>query len=275
MVVTPGYFDAIGLTLLAGRQFDDRDGVSKEAPVAIVNESFVRQHWPGASAVGKRIRWNSRKAAWMQVVGICRDEKHYGLDQETRPAVYLPHPQVPIDSASIVLRGSGDPRMLVAPARQVLERMDRDLPMFDVRIMTDRVARSLWARRAYSWLFGVFAVVALILAAAGIYGVISYAVTQRTHEIGIRMALGASPREVRLGVLRGGMALVSIGTALGIAATLLAARLLQTVLFGVSPRDPRIYAAVILAVAGVGWLANFVPARRASAVDPMRALRTE
>jgi ABC-type antimicrobial peptide transport system permease subunit len=133
----------------------------------------------------------------------------------------------------------------------------------------------LWARRAYSWLFGAFALVALILAAAGIYGVISYAVTQRTREIGIRMALGATPGEVLGGVLRTGMVLVAIGAAIGLTATLLAARLLETLLFGVSPRDPLIYSAVILGVACVGLLANFVPARRAAAVDPMRALRVE
>ena len=192
-----------------------------------------------------------------------------------RPSIFQPHPQIPYRSMSIVLRSSGDPRGLVEPARQILQRTDANLPMFDVRTMTERLERSLWARRAYSWLFGIFALVALILAAAGIYGVISYAVTQRTREIGIRMALGATPGEVLSGVLRTGMVLVAIGAALGLTATLLAARLLETLLFGVSPRDPLIYSAVILGVACVGLLANFVPARRAAAVDPMRALRVE
>jgi predicted permease len=275
VVATLGYFDAIGMTRLAGRPFDERDGLLKDAPVVIVNESFAKMHWPGKSALGKRVRYNNPKSTWMQVVGIYRDEKHYGLDQEVRPSVFQPYPQIPYRSMSIVLRSSGDQRSLVEPARQILRRMDADLPMYDVRTMTERLERSLWARRAYSWLFGAFALVALILAAAGIYGVISYAVTQRTREIGIRMALGATPRKVLGGVLRSGMALVAIGAALGLTATLLAARLLETLLFGVSPRDPLIYAAVILGVACVGLLANFVPARRAAAVDPMLALRVE
>jgi len=168
-----------------------------------------------------------------------------------------------------------DTQSLVAPAREALHQMDGDLPMYLVRTMTDRVNRSLWARRAYSWLFGAFAAVALVLAAAGIYGVLSYAVTQRTQEIGIRMALGAQPGQVLRETLQSGMLLVSIGVLLGLAGAFAAVRLLQTLLFGVSSRDPLTYSAVALAVIFVGLLANFIPARRAAAVDPMRALRTE
>jgi putative ABC transport system permease protein len=174
-----------------------------------------------------------------------------------------------------VRRSDSNPEALAAPARQILERIDPDLPMYAVHTMTGQLDRSLWARRAYSWLFGVFSLVALVLAAAGIYGVISYAVSQRTHEIGIRMALGASPREVLANVLRGGMVLVAAGTAIGLAVALAAATLLESLLFGVSPRDPLVYTAVVLAVAAVGLLANAIPARRAAALDPMRALRTE
>jgi putative ABC transport system permease protein len=141
--------------------------------------------------------------------------------------------------------------------------------------MTEQIDRSLWTRRAYSWLFGVFSLVALILAGAGIYGVISYAVTQRTHEIGIRMALGASPKDVLAGVLRGGMALVGAGAAAGVALTVPAAGFLGTLLFGISPRDPVVYLTVLAVVAAVGLLANALPARRAAALDPMKALRSE
>ena len=165
--------------------------------------------------------------------------------------------------------------MLVAPAREALRRMDPDLPMFDVRTMTERLDKSLWARRAYSWLFGAFAIIAVVLAAAGIYGVVSYAVSQRTQEIGIRMALGAQPRQVMREILNSGMLMVLIGMALGVVGALAAVRLLQTLLFGVSARDPWIYGAVLLGVASVGMLANIVPARRAASVDPMRALRFE
>jgi len=153
--------------------------------------------------------------------------------------------------------------------------MDPDLPMFDVRTMTERLDKSLWARRAYSWLFGAFAIIAVVLAAAGIYGVVSYAVSQRTQEIGIRMALGAQPRQVMREILNSGMLMVLIGMALGVVGALAAVRLLQTLLFGVSARDPWIYGVVLLGVTCVGLLANIVPAKRAASVDPMRALRFE
>jgi ABC-type antimicrobial peptide transport system permease subunit len=176
---------------------------------------------------------------------------------------------------NIVLRGSLDPQMLIPPAREILRDLDADIPMYEVRTMTERLDDSLWARRAYSWLFAAFAVTALLLAAAGIYGVVSYAVGQRTQEIGIRMALGAQPGQVLREVLGSGMVLVSIGLAVGLVGAFWAVRLLQSLLFGVSSRDPVIYAAVVLGVAAVGLLANFVPARRAASIDPMRALHFE
>jgi putative ABC transport system permease protein len=189
--------------------------------------------------------------------------------------VFLPYRGIPMDSMSIVLRGSIEPQSLIPPVRAVLRQMDSELPMYGVRTMTERLDRSLWARRAYSWLFAAFAVIALLLAAAGIYGVVSYAVSQRTQEIGIRMALGAQPGQVLREVLGSGMVLVSIGLVVGLAGAFWAVRLLQSLLFGVSSTDPIIYASVVLGVALVGLLANFVPARRAASIDPMRALHFE
>ena len=276
VAVTPGYFDAIGMTLLEGRQFNDHDGESKDHGVAMVNETFAHQHWPGGSPIGKRIRWSGPKNRWWEVVGLLHNEKHYGLDGEDRPAVYLPERQFPYPvGLDMVVRTRSNPEALVAPARRILETMNPDLPMFAVHTMTAQLDNSLWARRAYSWLFGVFSLLALVLAAAGIYGVISYAVSQRTQEIGIRMALGASPREVLAGILRSGMTLVSVGAMIGIGVTLLAAGLLNKLLFGISPHDPLIYTVVLLAVAAVGLLANTMPARRAASLDPMKALRAE
>ena len=176
---------------------------------------------------------------------------------------------------AIVLRTSIEPQMLTTPSREVLRQMDPDSPMYDVRTMTERLQQSIWARRAYSWLFGAFAIIAVVLAAAGIYGVVSYAVSQRTQEIGIRMALGAQPGQVMREILKNGMLMVSIGMVLGVAGALAAVRLLQTLLFGVSARDPWIYGTVLLGVACVGLLANMVPARRAASVDPMQALHFE
>jgi ABC-type antimicrobial peptide transport system permease subunit len=153
--------------------------------------------------------------------------------------------------------------------------MDPDLPIFGIHTMTEQLDRSLWARRAYSWLIGVFALLALLLAAAGIYGVLSYAVSQRTREIGIRMALGASPAEVLVNVLRGGLGLVLAGSVAGAAVTLTGAGLLNKLLFGVSPRDPAVYGCVLTLVLLVGIAANTIPARRAAGLDPVRALRRE
>jgi ABC-type antimicrobial peptide transport system permease subunit len=153
--------------------------------------------------------------------------------------------------------------------------MDPDLPMYNLRTMTERLDRSLWVRRAYSWLFAAFAVVAVLLAAAGVYGVVSFAVSRRTREIGIRMALGARPGQVMRGILGQGMALVSIGVGVGLIASQLTARLLKSMLFGVSTRDVATYFAVVLGVALVGLAANYVPARRAAGIEPVRALRAE
>ena len=275
VVATPGYFDAIGITLLDGRGIDAHDGAQKDIPIAIVNQSFAKRFWPGQSAVGKHFRGRGSKGEWGTVIGVSKDEKHYGLDQEMRPGIYVPMRLIARDSMAIVLRSAIEPGSLTAPAREVLGQMDADLPMYGVRTMQEHLDQSLWARRAYSWLFGAFAGVALLLAAAGIYGVISYAVSQRTREIGIRMALGAQPGTVLGQVLRSGMLLVLIGLAAGVAGALAASSLLETILFGVSPREWTIYAVVAIGVICVGLLANILPARRAASVDPIRALRTE
>jgi len=275
VVATPGYFEAIGMTFLAGRPFRSDEADPGAIRSIVVNESFAKFFWPGKSPIGKRARHWGGKDNWVEVVGVTRDEKHYGLDQEMKPGVFIALHGVPRDSMNIVLRGAIQPQMLIGPAREILRQMDPELPMYDIRTMTERLDRSLWARRAYSWLFGAFALVALLLAGAGIYGVVSYAVSQRTREIGIRMALGAQPRQVLSEVLASGMLLVSAGVAVGLAGALAVVRLLQTLLFGVSSRDPIIYAAVMLGVVLVGLVANFVPARRAASVDPLRALRFE
>jgi putative ABC transport system permease protein len=275
VVATPSYFEAIGMTFLAGRPFQQQEANLDCTRTAVVNETFAKYYWQDRSPIGKRIRHRDSKGKWIEVVGLTRDEKHYGLDQEMKPCVFLPLRGVPRNSMDLVLRSSIDPQMLIAPARELLRQMDPDLPMFDVRTMTERLDQSLWARRLHSLLFGAFAVVALLLVAAGIYGVVSYAVSQRTQEIGIRMALGAQPSQVLREVLASGMLLVSIGVVMGLIGALAAARLLQTLLFGVGSHDPIIYGAVIVGVVWVGLLANFLPARRAASVDPLRALRFE
>jgi putative ABC transport system permease protein len=276
---TPGYLDTAGISFLNGRDITPADGGQPEKSVAIINQSFIKQYWPNlkspADAVGKRIRFTGDKNVWMPVVGVVRDEKHYGLDEDMKPAVYMPFRNSPRLGFSTVIRGSVDPRSLAGPARDAVRKLDPDLPVYDVRILADRVRETLWLRRGSTWLFGAFAAVALILAAAGIYSVVSYAVSQRTHEIGIRMALGARPERVLGEVLRGGMTMVVIGIAAGIATAITTAGLLGTLLFGVNAKEPLVYAAVAAGVLLIGLLANMIPARRAASVDPMRALRSE
>lgn len=278
IAATPGYFDAIGMRLLAGRSFAEQDDQPKAPLVVLVNETFVKHFWASGNPVGKRIR-HPGGVDWYRVIGVLRDEKHYGIDQEMKPGVFHPYAATVsrVDSndaralrdMSIVLRGSIEPKMLVGPAREIVRQLDPDTPMYAIETMTEQLDRSLWARRAWSWLFGAFAVIAILLAAAGVYGTVSYAVSQRTQEIGIRMALGARPAQVLRQVLLGGMAVVSIGAVAGLAGALWATTLLRTLLFGVSSRDPLIYTAVALGVIGVGLLANLVPARRAASVDPI------
>ncbi|HEY1341109.1 MAG TPA: ABC transporter permease [Bryobacteraceae bacterium] len=279
VAATPAYFEAIGMTLLAGRTFTERDGQNVNAPEVVINESLVRQFWPTitpSQALGRGVK-NGGAKEWMRIVGVIKDDRHYGLEEPPRSTLFAPYRSLAEErpSLTIVIRSSTDPESLTSAARGVLRQINPELPMFNVRTMRAAVDRSLWARRAYSWLFGVFAGVALVMAAAGIHGVVSYAVNQRTREIGIRMALGARPEQVLGRVLASGMGLVAAGAAVGLAATLAGVRLLQTMLFGVDGKDAKIYAAVVLGVAVVGLLANWIPARRAASVDPMRALHSE
>ena len=275
VVATPEYFNAIGMTFLQGHPFAKPEADLLHIRTAVVNQTFAKHFWPAGSPIGKKIRRRGSKGDWIEVVGLTRDEKHYGLEQEMKPGVFLPLRGVGLDWINVVIRGSVDPQLLIPAAREILRQADPELPMYGVHTMTDRLDRSLWARRAYSSLFAAFAVIALLLSAAGVYGVVSYAVSQRTQEIGIRMALGAQPFQVLREVLGSGMVLVVMGVVIGLAGSFWAARLLQSLLFGVSSRDPIIYAAVILGVALVGLAANLVPARRAAAIDPMQALHFE
>lgn len=280
----PGYFAAIGMTLLSGRTFEPRDCQPGSPLVVVVNETFAKHFWGSASPLGKRIRYPGGRD-WYRVIGVLRDEKHDGLDQPVSATAFLPYSMAlyksdPNDLRSlrlitVVLRGPADPAMLAGPAREIVRQLDPDVPMYAIQTMTERVDQSLWARRAYSWLFAVFAVTAILLAAAGVYGMVSYAVSQRTQEIGIRVALGAQPAQVLRGVLADGARLIAIGAAAGLLGALWSGTLLRALLFGVSSRDPLIYAVVSLGIIAVGLLANFVPARRAAAVDPMQALRFE
>jgi predicted permease len=266
--VTPGYFRALGVPLLAGRDFDEHDG----AGVAIVNQTLVRRYWPsGGNVIGKRLLQPAAKLRFT-VVGVVGDVRDDGLEQPVRPQIFGPYPAM-VSYMNIVVRGRMDSTSLAASAREAARQADPNVGIFDVQTMRQLLNRSLGSRRAYSWLFGVFAAIALVMAVAGIYGVISYSVTQQTREIGIRMALGAQPRQVVWEVLRGGLRLVGVGSVIGVAGAWFAARLMASLLAGVSAHDPQAYLAVITLFAVAALLATFFPARRAASVDPVKSLK--
>jgi predicted permease len=272
--VFPGYAETMGLTLVAGHFISEQEARATNNVAVVINEMFAKRNWPKEDAVGKRIRYGSR-SPWLTVVGVVKDEKHYGFDQPVRPGVFLPYHYQPARRMTIAVRTFNDPTTLVATIRTMIQERDADLPMYQVRTMTERVQSSLWLRRSYSWLFGFFAAVALTMALGGIYGVISYTVSQRTNEIGIRMALGAQRADVLRLVLRHGLLLAGFGVGLGLVGALALARVMRTFLGEVSPTDPLTFLAVPLLVAVVTLLAGLLPARRATRVHPMEALRYE
>jgi predicted permease len=272
-VASPGYFQAMGVTLESGRLFTEMDGREEGSGVVIVNETAVRRFFPpDQDPIGARARY-SDESPWMTVVGVARDVKHYGQDEGMRPGVYIPLAQYPIDSPIFVVRTSLDPTSLVAPARRALQELNPNLPIYEVQTMSDRISASQWVRRASSWLFAVFSGLALMLAVGGIYGVISYGVSQRRFELSIRRALGAEGGQVLGLVMRQGMVLVGIGTVIGLVGAYAAARGLSALFFGVGALDPIVYGGVTVLLVGVALVANLFPAHRASKTDPMQSLR--
>lgn len=252
--------------------------------MAVVNETFARHFWADGNPVDRRIR-RLGSNDWLEVIGVLRDEKHYGLDQAAIPSVFLPYSTAiatalrgderSLQEMSVVLRTTRDPKSFMVAAHEIVKQLNPEIPMYATSTMAQTLDESLWPRRAYSSIVGGFAIVAIVLAAAGIYGTVSYRVGQRTHEIGIRMALGARPGQVFAQVLKDVMSLVLAGTGAGLICSFWAAGLFQSLLFGVGARDPFIYVTVALGIAGVVLLATLVPARRAAKVDPMVALRYE
>ncbi len=275
--VTPGALEALGIPLLRGRMLDDRDGASGVLAL-LVNETLAAQMWPHQDPLGQRITFGSGKnpqARWYTVVGVVGDVRHEALSQSPGAEAYWCQLQNPIPQAPLVLRGKGDPARFAAPVRAAVAGLDPDLPLNKVEPMTDVVAASLAQSRFKAVLLALFAGLALVLAMVGVYGVVSYSVAQRAHEIGIRMALGAQGRQVLGLVVRQGMTQVLIGLALGFAGAWYASRFLAGQIYGLSTTDPLTFAAVPLGLAAVALVANYLPARRATRVDPLDALRQE
>jgi predicted permease len=263
----------MGAPLVRGRDFGAQDH-EKSPPVAVVNETAARRFWPNQSAVGKRVRYGSGGPE-VEVIGVARDSKYITLGEGPTPYLYMPMSQNYLSSATLQARASGDPLQLMGAVQREVQALDKDLPVFGVKTMSQHLQGALMAPQLAAAVLGVFGAVAMLLAAVGIYGVVSYAVAQRTREFGLRMALGALPRNVAWLALRKGMAPVWMGMAIGLVASLAATRLLESFLYGVSASDPMTYAAAAILLGAVALLASYIPARRATKVDPMIALRSE
>ncbi|MCI0348072.1 MAG: ABC transporter permease, partial [Acidobacteriales bacterium] len=274
--VSADYFKAMDIPLLRGRLLTGRD--TGDSPhVAVINETLAKQVFPDEDPIGKRLTFDTGESNpdWYEIVGIVGNVTQYGLDRAAPLQIYEPYTQQPQSSMSLVVRTAGDPTEQTAAIRKAVLQLDKEQPISNVQTLAQRLSTSIAPRQFSMLLLGVFAAVALVLATVGIYGVLSYAVTQRTHEIGIRMALGAGQRDVLKLVVGQGMLLTLLGMAVGLAAAFALTRLMKTLLFGVSPTDPLTITAITLLLALVALLACWIPARRATKVDPMTVLRSE
>jgi predicted permease len=278
-VVSHGYFATVGARLREGRFFDTSDQKS-ESPAAVVNESFANRHYPGRSALGERLKFErlNDKGYWYTIVGVVKEIRERGVVEDPRPAIYRLHEQADQTNdvpRGIVVRTAVDPASIVSAVRQAIWSADKNQPLARVRTMEEIVERQLSTSTQSTALLNAFAVLALLLASIGIYGVLSYAVTQRTKEIGLRMALGATSGEILRSFGKRGLGLTLCGLAIGLVLAAIASRLLTTLLYGFRPDYITTVAAVSLMLTAVAALACFVPARRASLVDPMIALRQD
>jgi putative ABC transport system permease protein len=273
-VVANDYFDAMGIPLIRGRLFRPGDKADETNRV-VINQTMAEKFWPGEDPIGKHVKisWNDTRED--EVIGVVADVRHENLATEPRAMTYWPHPRFPYNGMSIVIRTSTNPSAVVNPVTSIIREQDPNLAVSSVRTMEDVVSNSVGERRLTMFLLAVFAVAALVLAAVGIYGVIAYSVTQRTQEIGIRMALGAQQRDVLRMVVGHAILLAAAGIVLGAAGAAALTRFMADLLFEVRPRDPVTFAAVAATLAIVAVAASYLPGRRATRVDPVIALRAE
>jgi putative ABC transport system permease protein len=271
-IVSPGYLHAIGVPLISGRAFTPLD--SAEAPkVVILNHTCARTFFPHEDPIGKRIRIAGME--WATIVGVVGDLRQGGLVSRPEPEIFVPHLQMSYSGMALVIRSTQDPLRLAGALRSRVESLDKSLAIYEVMTMDELMAQQVASRKFNMALLGLFAFLALVLAAVGIYGVMTYTVTQRTHEIGIRMALGAKQLDVLCLVLRQGTILAALGIGIGFVGALALTRLLSSLLYDVRPRDPVTFVVVSATLGGVALLATYLPARRAAKVDPIVALRYE
>ena len=273
-VVGPGFFRTLGIPLVSGRDFDARD-VEGRPPVAIINETAVRMHFKGGNAVGARVSFNGRQGPWREIVGVVGDSAYAELGEASLPVAYLPVGQNHESGMTLYVRASVPPASLLASLRRALQELEPNLPVAGIETMTKTIGTSLYAARMGAWLLAGFGGLALLLAAIGIYGVLSFSIARRTREMGIRLALGAGARQVFLSIVRDGMTLVGVGAVAGLIVGFVAARSLERFLYGVPPSDPATFAGAATLLIAIALVACIVPARRAMRVNPITALRSD
>ena len=284
--VSTGYFETMGMRLLRGRLFD-RTETPDSAKVIVINDTLARRLWPGEEAIGKRLKqgWPETPdrpgkpgeyfSPWREVVGVVSDVKFNGVTNDTPMQVYLPLVHDYARSVALVVRSSTEPASLVPAIEAIVHDLDKDLPLFQVRTMEQMLDASIARERMSMLIFAVFAIVAVALASVGLYGVVAQGVTERTHEIGVRMALGADARHVLGLVVRQGLSMALVGTAIGLAGAFALSRWIDALLFGVTATDPATFAVVVSTLLAVATIACYIPAWRATRVDPTTALRAE
>jgi predicted permease len=272
--VSPGYFAAMQTRLVQGREFTEQD--NEQSPrVVIVNETFARRFWPNESPLHKRFRFSGANSPLLEIIGVAQDGKYAGLNEDPKAFVYRPLWQAALNSSSLIVRAEMEPQQLIAAVRRELQELDPRLPIASTKTMTEHLSFALLPARVAASVFGSFGMLALALAAIGLYGVMAYSVARRTRELGIRLALGATTRDILRLVVGQGMRLVLLGVSIGLVAAFGLMRLLKSFLFGVSATDPLIFGAIALLLLVVALLACYLPARRATQVDPLTALRHE
>ncbi|HMX28172.1 MAG TPA: ADOP family duplicated permease, partial [Blastocatellia bacterium] len=270
--ISTDYFSTMETRLLQGRDFTAQDD-AQSSPVAIVNETFARRFWPGENPIGKRFNFTTGNR--IEIVGVAQNGKYANLAEKSQPYVYLPLAQNYESAVTLIARGAGDLNLLMTAVRNEIQGIDRNLPLYDVRTMVEHMALPLAPARATAAALGGFGALALLLAAVGVFGVMSYAVTQRTHEIGIRIALGADSKGIIKLIVGQGALLVGTGVGIGLVVAGLGTRLLANLLYGVSALDPVTFVGVTALLTATAFLACYLPARRATKVDPLTALRND
>ncbi|HEV7797280.1 MAG TPA: ABC transporter permease [Pyrinomonadaceae bacterium] len=277
-VVSNDYFKTLGVPILKGRGFTERD--SEKAPgVIIVNQAFANKFFPNEDPIGKRVKpgiaTGENKPDWREIVGVVADVRNRNLSSELRVGYFVPQAQIPFNQMTMVVRTTNDPHTLITAVQNEVHSMDQELPVFNIKTMDEYISATVAAPRFNTTLLGIFASVALVLTIVGLYGVMSYSVAQRTNEIGIRMALGAQTRDVLRLIVSQGFKLVLLGLAIGLACAFALMKLISSLLFGVTWKDPMTFVIVAVLLAFVALLACYIPARRATRLDPLNALRYE